>query len=253
MSNDQIIINKFLVKFPKEYLKLDWTLENIYKTVYSINGIDENNKKIPLNLICKIYKHKNYAVSEFNTLKKLHNIPNIPKIVGSNFSKNNCYTIMTKCKGMDLFDYIQIHGNCNEKMSKSIIKSILENLIYIHKLGIIHCDIKPENIMYDNETEEISIIDFEGRSTDKFRSPEQILGDNITNKTDIWSLGVTLYVIIEGEFPFDTPTDIVYKNDITYNLINSETLKNFINCILSKQSSNRPSAEDLLNHEWLNT
>mmetsp|Transcript_10736 Transcript_10736/g.30444 ORF Transcript_10736/g.30444 Transcript_10736/m.30444 type:complete len:319 (+) Transcript_10736:3-959(+) len=101
---------------------------------------------------------------------------------------------------------------------RKIARQCLEALVYISSLGIIHCDIKPENIMVaDRENVRIKVIDFGSScfTTDRlssyiqsrfYRAPEVILGCNYDHRIDVWSLGACIAEICTGDVLFESST-----------------------------------------------
>ena len=104
---------------------------------------------------------------------------------------------------------------------KDAMLQLCEALAYIHSYGLIHRDLKPSNVMVD-EDRTVRLMDFglakyisddaavtaDGRLVGTFRymAPEQILGENLDGRTDLYSLGVILYELLAGRPPFEAKT-----------------------------------------------
>ena len=159
---------------------------------------------------------------------------------------------------------------------------ILHAINYCHSHGIVHCDLKPDNIIFESPNEEeenedilnlldLKLLDFGLSSRIKkneklnntvgtayFIAPETIKGE-YDEKCDMWSIGVILYYILSGKFPFTGNSNFeifekiqksepVFKNlfkDISQNAID------FIKKCLVKNPSERLSAKECLSHPWL--
>jgi serine/threonine protein kinase len=112
-------------------------------------------------------------------------------------------------------------------------------------------DIKPENIIYDEETKKVSIIDFEEKHTREYCSPEQILNKKITCKTDCWSLGATLYTLYTQTNYFEDSADILEK-EIDFDEENmSYDFKDFLSSLLERNIVLRYSISEALEHVFL--
>ena len=164
------------------------------------------------------------------------NHPGIATIYGLEEIDNQMYIIMEFIEGQDLRGILESASDVEntpilsfETVLNYAIK-IIEALLVAHENGIVHRDIKPENIMI-NTRGEIKIMDFglakitgselltkigEIMGTVAYMSPEQLSGQEVDQRTDIWSLGVMLYEMISGERPFSGQ----YEQAIIYSILN---------------------------------
>lgn len=214
-------------------------IKKLYADVYSLY---KDDKLLPF--VLKLYHEKYYLNSEIDALTKV----NQPKIL-CHSNTGLLYIIMSRIPGMDLYSYVEKYGYFCEDDIKPIAKNILKNLHVLHKNDIIHCDIKPDNIIYDEDTSKITIIDFEGRQTELYHSPEQVKDLEVTTKTDIWSFGITLYSLITSRMPFKTDFE-VKTCKVKFPPFWSSQLKHFLTAVLEKDPDKRPSAKKALKHPW---
>jgi len=247
MSDTPVIfINKDAIQLEDLFLNEDWELSEIYKErIYSITV-----GKRKLNWLVKLYENKKYAKKESRNLNKLKNIKNVPSILSVGLSKTLNYVILSQAPGMDLFDYVEKHGTFSEKQIKHIAIQLFTILKNIHKKNIIHKDIKPENIVYDDKTEKITLIDFEERYTEGYCSPEQANEEKVTYKTDIWSSGVTLYFLATAEQLFQDEIEVL-ENPIVMKKEFSADFKDFLRCLIERDKDLRYTAKEALNHIWM--
>ncbi|MGD2245188.1 MAG: protein kinase [Candidatus Aminicenantes bacterium] len=130
------------------------------------------------------------------------------------------YIIMEYIQGEDLKSTIRKMGRLTVGKTLDIAKQICEGLREAHKIGVVHRDLKPQNIMI-NEKGDAQIMDFGiARSlksgdftrtgmvigTPHYMSPEQIEGQKVDQRTDIYALGIILYEMLTGDFPFEGDT-----------------------------------------------
>eukprot|EP01083_Nonionella_stella_P218038 782230_1 len=132
--------------------------------------------------------------------------------------KTTLYIVMEECKGGELFGRICSRGKYTEKAAANVIKQLLSALRYMHDdNGIVHCDLKPDNILFltKDENSPLKVIDF-GMSkvlprlqyltnlcgTPYYTAPEIIKNRKYNHACDMWSVGVILYVMIYGYPPF---------------------------------------------------
>jgi serine/threonine protein kinase len=148
--------------------------------------------------------------------------PNVPHLVKVVQTPRLLALVMEYCSGGSLSDYIKCRGCLSEEEARHYFKQLLSVVSYLHGLGWIHRDIKPDNILMmppleDQHRTQIKLCDFGlvtflGRDnkfqtsfcgTPSYAAPEMILphgceGPNV----DVWSMGVVLYVMLLGDVPF---------------------------------------------------
>jgi dual specificity protein kinase YAK1 len=151
-------------------------------------------------------KYKNYISNEVDILKKIKNKPYFCQLL-NNFEKDNSIYLKFNKYYCNLYQYKK---DLTQNEILSISFQILEGLEYLNFLGIVHCDLKPENLMFENsDCKHIKIIDFGSSIFMKDRdmyynyiqtrwycSPDVILGYPITTDIDVWSLGCIIYELL---------------------------------------------------------
>jgi CHASE2 domain-containing sensor protein/predicted Ser/Thr protein kinase len=145
------------------------------------------------------------------------NHPNIVTIFDAGEEHDLCYIAMEYLKGKDLVGYTKQPNLLPPMKVLSIIERTADALGYAHSMGVVHRDIKPANIMYEPEADQPKVTDFGiARVTDSsktktgmvlgtpsYMSPEQLAGKKIDGRSDLFSLGVTLYQMLCGKLPFE--------------------------------------------------
>lgn len=162
----------------------------------------------------------------------------------------------------------------SEEEAKKIFTQILDTLVYIHSQGVAHSDLKLENILYDEIASKVTVIDFGGSMfvneledqtthkvfcTPAYSSPEQLQNEQGVNlqKADVWALGVLLFKLTTGLFPFraKTETDLrkkILKGEISIpsTIVLSSELKQLLQSMLVP-ASQRPSCLQIKSDPWL--
>ncbi|MCL2754454.1 MAG: Stk1 family PASTA domain-containing Ser/Thr kinase [Oscillospiraceae bacterium] len=143
--------------------------------------------------------------------------PNIVKIYDSGFNDTPKYLVMEYVDGITLTEYITRQGVLKWKEAHSYVTQILKALQYAHDRGIVHRDVKSQNVMLLRDGS-IKVMDFGiarfNREIDKslsekaigsvhYISPEQARGENTDEKSDLYSVGVMMYEMLTGVKPFD--------------------------------------------------
>ncbi|KAK4376132.1 hypothetical protein RND71_006809 [Anisodus tanguticus] len=155
---------------------------------------------------------------EITILRQLRH-PYIVKLHEVLATKTKIYFVMEYVKGGELFTQISNKGKFNEDLSRKCFQQLISAVNYCHSRGIYHRDLKPENILLD-ENGDLKVSDFGlSATTDQIQSfdgllhtvcgsPAYVAPEILTikgydgTKTDVWSCGIILYVMIAGYFPF---------------------------------------------------
>ena len=192
--------------------------------------------------------------------------PNIITVYDSGEQDGYYYYVMEYLKAESLSELISENNGLEIKHALKIIKDILKALVYTHDKSIIHRDLKPGNIRFDlrgnaivtdfglvKDLDETSIT-MTGISlgTPQYMSPEQLLGEEVDSRSDIFQAGIILYEMVTGECPFQEITPYVEGSNETppipmpskFNTEVSEELEELIFKCLQRMPEERYSTAD---------
>lgn len=189
-------------------------------------GIDVmDHKEVAIKILKKEYAENEDFLRRFRNESKAIAVlshPNIVKIYDVGFSQKIQYIVMEYIDGITLKDYIEEEKVLTWKDTVHFVIQILRALQHAHDKGIVHRDIKPQNIMMFTDGT-IKVMDFgiakfaceEGKTaTDQaigsvhYISPEQASGDVTDAKSDIYSVGAMMYEMLTGNKPFDSDNPV---------------------------------------------
>lgn len=244
-------------------------------------GIElSTNKVVAVKIINKIELKASVLdmiYRELNYMKRMKH-PYIVKVYNSFEDVKYIYIVMEYFEGGDLSDYISSHPkNVSDHDAAVILHYLSSTVKYLNAYGIIHRDFKLENILLvkKNDLSIIKIIDFgiaitlgaeelckEVACTIVYAAPEVLLEEGYNKEVDIWSIGVILYLLVAGTFPFDDPE--LNNTKITKKIIYSEldfpketfgkkpkALINLLDHFLDKNPSKRIKVDEILKNEWV--
>lgn len=181
------------------------------------------------------------------------------------------YISMEYIQKGSLLKLISATSVMNENAARKIFTQLINTLDYLHnKMNIAHRDVKLENILLDQNWN-VKLIDFglsgvfspqdpfftNACGTPTYVAPELINNIKYTASVDVWAAGVVLYILTTGFLPFADQeysrlASLILNSTPKYPENLSESLKNLISSMLSKEASNRISAREILDSEWVN-
>lgn len=149
--------------------------------------------------------------------------PNLCKLLDVFENTEHIYIVMELLEGGDLFSYLEKRKfRIPEQRASKIIHSLAAGLYYLHSYGIVHRDMKPENILMVDKSEgsDVKIVDFglskmvgptqlctEPFGTLSYVAPEVLQQKPYGKAVDVWSLGVLAFLMMVGALPFDHEED----------------------------------------------
>ena len=179
---------------------------------------------------CKLGHNKQTFEREINIMKLYKNNKFLPKYFGSHHKQYSnlikYYIVMEYCKGWELYETLMYNYDCKKIIH--IVYQLLLAVKHLQKYNIIHADIKLENIII-NSRNEIKLFDFglsrvlkDGNAiklnnyigTVGYASPEVLLDSYVTLKTDVWSIGVIMYMLLNNAHLFDVTDRNKYKKSL---------------------------------------
>merc|ERR1712061_531344 len=203
---------------------------------------------------------------EVALMQQVNDVPGVIRMIDYFDMQDSFYIVMERvnnCK--DLFDFISEKGPLSESLAKRIFHQLLDTVIQCHGRGVIHRDIKDENILIDVATNQIKLIDFGSGAYSKkdiytdfdgtrvYSPPEWIKyrrykADGLT----VWSLGILLYDMACGDIPFETDAQIKRAALIHPNFHRlSHELQHLISRCLTINVEDRIKLSDILAHPWI--
>ncbi|XP_051507936.1 serine/threonine-protein kinase 33-like [Myxocyprinus asiaticus] len=240
-----------------------WAIKKVNKEKAGTSGVKRLEREVS---ILKQVKHEHIIHLEevFETPKRM-------------------YLVTELCEGGDLKDLLQKNKRFTEEETRHIIRSLSEAIVYLHKIDIVHRDLKLENILVkschqgnDNDMVNIKVTDF-GLSVQKggvgienmlqatcgtpiYMAPEVINGHQYSQQCDVWSIGVIMYMLLCGEPPFKSSSEerlseMIKKGELIFSgpvwCTVSDAAKNVLQSLLKVDPAHRITASELLDNPWI--
>ena len=274
--NSDVIISKSDVNPEMKYVKIRKLGAGGFGEVWLVR-----HKEIKKEFAMKIIQKQKNKVSEekeiMNEVKILKTLdhPKVLKILDFYSTSDKFYIITDYCPNGELFKEIQNVGKFDEGSAAFIMNQVLKIVKYCHSMNVIHRDLKPENIMIESREQnrciQIKIIDFGTAKIFEKGQPEnryvgssyyiapEVIQRKYTEKCDLWSCGVILYILLTGRAPFEGDDDDEIIQSVRkgkydtcsapFPLLSYEA-KNLIKGLLEMDPKKRLSADEALNHNW---
>lgn len=195
-------------------------MANVYRCTDTVD-----DREVAIKILKDEYLNNEEFIRRFKNESKaiaMLSHPNIVKVYDVSFGDMIQYIVMEYIDGITLKEYIDQQGIIEWKDALHLTTQVLKALQHAHECGIVHRDIKPQNIMLLQDGT-IKVTDFGiARFSDKatrtmteqaigsvhYIAPEQARGDVTDGKTDIYSVGVMLYEMLTGKLPFDSDSAV---------------------------------------------
>ncbi|KAK9244954.1 kinase-like domain-containing protein [Lipomyces tetrasporus] len=217
---------------------------------------------------------KSAEKSDLNLAREIHHYrqllhPHIARLFEVIVTESTVWLVLEYCPGDELYAYLIRKRRLSIDQAQRIFAQLCGAVAYIHTKNIVHRDLKLENILMDKH-ESVKLCDFgftrecEPKrllqtfcGTICYAAPEMVKGEKYHGQAvDVWSLGIILYALLCGELPFDDEDEVqtrlrISNEEPVYPDYLPEEVLSLLQSMLSKRSSERPSATEILQHPFL--
>ncbi|KAM9461680.1 serine/threonine-protein kinase 33 isoform 2-T2 [Clarias gariepinus] len=240
-----------------------WAIKKVNKAKAGSSGVKQLEREVN---ILKQVKHKNII--------HLEEVLETPE---------RMYLVVDLCEGEDLKKLLKKKKCFSEDETRNIISSLANAIVYLHRLDIVHRDLKLENILVDSYHQsdnhtiiDIKITDF-GLSVQKggvgiwnmlyttcgtltYMAPEVISGYPYSQLCDMWSIGIIMYMLLSGEPPFKSSSveqmlEMIKKAELNFSApvwsSVTDAAKMVLSCLLKADPAHRITASELLHNPWV--
>eukprot|EP01132_Coremiostelium_polycephalum_P009013 gene9013-11034_t len=222
-------------------------------------------KQWAVKIMKKSVVEEQTLVREVEIMREIKN-PNIISLHEIFETENEILLVLELVTGGELFDKIVERVSYTEEDASKLVNTLTKVIQYLHNKDIVHCDLKPENLLYSDNSEQaiIKLCDFglsqrcpQGTSLRSLVGSLTYMAPEINNCTgygkpaDLWALGVIVYILLCGFPPFDETTGYVleFPSPEWDNI--SDSAKGLIKSLLVIDPAKRLTAAQTLKHSWI--
>lgn len=232
----------------------------------------QNGEKVAVKSIRTKYIRNKLLIREIDIMKRVGNHPSILKLYDVFESQKHLHLVLELVTGGELFDQIVARGEYSEKDASTIVRQMISAVAHLHEHGIAHRDLKPQNLLCAGpDGTDIRVADFglskmfgDGENLEtccgspEYVAPEVLECKPYDKACDLWSVGVIIYVMLTGCFPFwDKNNAVLYEKirNVDYGwpdgCLVSKEARHLIQNLLEKDPDRRYTAQQALDHPWV--
>ena len=223
-------------------------------------------KEVPKDRIIA-YSADSQLPLEVALMQQVADVPGVVKLLDYFDMGSSFYVVMERFNSKDLFDFISEQGPLPENLAKNLFRQVVDIVQQCHAKGVLHRDIKDENLLIDLTSHQIKLIDFgsgtylhdgiytEFEGTRVYSPPEWIKyrrykADGLT----VWSLGILLFDMLCGDVPYETDQQIQQAQLLWFPQLRlSHEAKHLVSRCLNPDPEQRISLQQLAIHPWFSS
>jgi len=206
-----------------------------------------------------------FRENQVNCLKECGSHPNIVQLQDTFSYQHLVCQIYEKLDGGSVLSLIHSEKKISESEGRVIFTQLTSALVFLHSKKWAHGDVKPDNLIFNRETQTLKLVGFEGccrtsrwsrsrasNGTLQYASPEVRRGKYCSPESDVWSLGVTLYVMIIGYYPFSNEELLAHSE--VFGRPSKDEVSNECSDLIARmleKKRKRITTEQISQHSWL--
>lgn len=251
-----------------DYFPLDIIGSGSYGNIWSAIHVPSKRKVAIKTIFRENFQDETAIRSILNEHKVLSKIkhPFIVRPFELIQTTNSFRFVMELIEGKDILDVMNKKRGFSKTQAKHIFAQLVSILEFLHEKGIVHCDLKPENLILDRSGD-IHLLDFGFASDNGFyfmktqcgtimyMAPEMFQG-HYGMECEFWFLGVILYAMLYSNLPFvhvniEIAAEMIQKQEPSYENSVSPSAISLLQSLLNKNPILRPTFKEIKNHQWM--